>query len=309
MKKIGFLFPGQGAQSVGMGKDLYGAHPEARAVFDQADQILGSHVSKLCFEGPEDELKKTVNTQVSIFVTSLATLRALQKIHPIEPVLACGLSLGEFTALVALDSISFEAGLKLVARRGALMEQAGKNNPGTMASLLGLSVSKCEEVSRESGAELANSPEQIVISGSPEAVKKACELAKAKGAKRAIPLKVGGAFHSSLMKEAEEGLKEALQTTEIREPKGIFLPNVLGTSVSSTEEIRGLLAGQLTRSVQWLKTMETVSTLDTAELLEIGPGRVLKGLARKTAPKLTVANIGTKEELDQWTQLIADGCK
>ncbi|OGW87432.1 MAG: [acyl-carrier-protein] S-malonyltransferase [Omnitrophica bacterium RIFCSPHIGHO2_02_FULL_46_11] len=302
MKPIGFLFPGQGAQSVGMGADFYRESPEARTLFDKADRLLGFSFTKLCFEGPEHDLTRTMNAQIAIFVTSLAVLTSIRADHPeLKPALACGLSLGEFTALVALESISFEEGLELVRKRGELMEEANQKNPGTMASILGFPIKDCEAVCQETGAEIANlnSYEQIVISGPLTAVNSACELAKSKGAKRVIPLKVGGAFHSSLMSHARSGLGAALSKTQIKEPKGVFIPNVSGKPVSKPEEIRKLLSEQLTNPVQWIKTMESISQSGPKDLLEIGPGRVLKGLARKINPELNVVSIEKIADLEQ----------
>ena len=309
MKEFGFLFPGQGAQVVGMGKDFYESNPEAKSIFDRATQLLGFGLTKLCFEGPDEELTRTVNAQIAIFVTSIAVLESVRRQHPhLKPKLACGLSLGEFTALVALESISFEDGLKLVRRRGELMEEANQKNPGTMASILGLSEKDCASLCVETKTELANlnSPEQFVISGSVEAVSKACEVAKAKGAKRAIPLKVGGAFHSSLMEYAKAGLEDALRKINIKAPKGTFIPNVTGELVSDPETIRTLLAKQLTSPVQWIKTMESVSRLGRTELLELGPGRVLKGLARKINPDLNVISIEKRSDLEQLKPISVD---
>ena len=302
VKEIGYLFPGQGAQAVGMGSDFYKNSLEARSVFDQADRSLGFRLSKLCFEGPDSELTRTVNAQIAIFVASIAVLRAIQVSYPrLKPSLGCGLSLGEFTALVALEAISFEDGLQLVQKRGRLMEEANQKNPGTMASILGLSVHDCTSLCKETGTELANlnSHEQIVISGPIEAVNNACQIAKTKGAKRAIPLKVGGAFHSSLMASARVGLEEALRKIRIEEPKSTFIPNVTGEPVSNPERIKTLLAEQLTSPVQWIKTIKSIGRLGLMELLEIGPGCVLKGLARKINPELTVTNIEKSADLEQ----------
>ena len=309
MKEIGFLFPGQGAQSVGMGNDFYAQAPEARAVFEQADQLAGFALSNLCFNGPDDELTRTKNAQIAIFVTSIAVLQSVRTQQPqLKPKLACGLSLGEFTALVALEAISFEDGAKLVQKRGELMEEANQKNPGTMASVLGLSVESCAALCQETGTELANlnSHDQIVISGSIANIAKACEVAKTRGAKRAIVLKVGGAFHSSLMSHAKAGLEETLKKINIRAPKGIFIPNVTGEPVSDPETIRTLLAKQLTSPVQWLKTMETVARLGVKELLEIGPGKVLKGLARKINPELNVTSIEKRTDLEQLKLITVD---
>ncbi len=302
-----FLFPGQGAQFPGMGKDFYTASGKARELFDRADQILGRSISKLCFTGPEEELTKTANAQSAIFVTSLAALEAARALYPnFKPALACGLSLGEFTALVALEAMTFEEGLRLVQKRGELMEAACQKHPGTMASLMGLSLELCQEICKRTGAELANlnSPDQTVISGTVAQVQNACREAEAKGAKRALPLKVGGAFHSSLMKDAEAGLREALKSIPIREPKGKFIPNATATPEHNPERIRALLAEQLTHPVQWTKTMERVVSLGLKQLFEIGPGRVLKGLARKINSQLNVRNIEKQADLESLKSIL-----
>lgn len=285
-----------------MGQDFYTSSQPAKSLYDQADQILGYKISGICFQDPESELTRTINAQLAIFVTSLAILKTLSAYFPqMTPSLSCGLSLGEFTALVALDSIIFEDGLRLVKRRGELMEEACQKNSGTMASLLGISIENCLELCKETNTELANlnSYEQLVISGPVDAINKACELAKSKGAKRSIPLKVGGAFHSSLMKHAKDGLEDALRKVAISKPKGVFIPNVTGEAVSEPEAIRVLLAKQLTSPVQWIKTMETVSRFSSMDFLELGPGKVLKGLAKKINPNINVANVEKKEDLEQ----------
>ncbi len=309
MKQIGFLFPGQGAQYVGMGLDFYQNDPAAKSLFDRADQILGFPLTKLCFEGPEEELTRTVNTQTSIFVTSLAILEAFRGRYPqMKPALACGLSLGEFTALVALNAMSFVDGLKLVQKRAQLMEQAGQNRPGTMASIMGLCAEACEQICREAGCVAANfnTPEQTVISGSVETVTKACQLAEAKGAKRALLLKVGGAFHSPLMKEAEDGLRQVLANTQIVRPSAYFIPNVTAEPTSDPESIRSLLAAQLTSPVRWVKSMNTASSLGIVDYLELGPGKVLKGLARKIGASLSVCSIEKIENLESAKELLQE---
>jgi len=290
-KPIGFLFPGQGAQFVGMGKDLYAESPAAREIYEKADAILGYSISRICFEGPETELTRTLYAQTGILVTSLAVLAALREKNPaLTPSLAAGLSLGEFTALTVAEAISFEDSLKLVQVRAEAMENAARNNPGTMAFVMGLTVEQCMDVAREAGCEVANlnAPDQTVLSGTLPSIENACKIAEAKGAKRAMPLKVGGAFHSSLMGEARTQLEAALAKTPIHEPKCIFIPNVTAKNVSAPEEIRSLLAKQLTSSVQWVRTMATAKESGISTYLEIGPGKILKGLARKCHPELEV---------------------
>lgn len=299
-QRFGFLFPGQGSQFVGMGKALSDSYPEARQVFESAEKILGYSLSQLCFEGPEDKLTQTLFAQPAIFVTSIAALRVIQKLYPqITPSFSAGLSLGEFTALVAAGSMSFEDGLRLVKQRAEAMELSAKHYPGTMASILGFAQSDCQAVAKEAGCEVANlnSPDQIVLSGTAESIEKACQLAEARGAKRAIRLKVGGAFHSSLMREAKETLERALKETPLRAPACTFIPNVLGTPASDPESIRDLLARQLMSPVQWIKTMEAAAAQGIPLFLEIGPGRVLKGLAKKTHRDMVIEPMGLPEEI------------
>ncbi|MBI3317120.1 MAG: ACP S-malonyltransferase [Candidatus Omnitrophica bacterium] len=300
--KIGFLFPGQGAQYVGMGKDLFEKNGSARSVYDKADQILGYSLREICFQGPEDRLKRTAYAQPAIFVTSLAALAVLKEKFPeLAADFSAGLSLGEFSALTAAGAISFEQGLLLVKKRAEAMEACSQKYPGTMASILGLSVADCKAVTDEAGCELANlnSPDQIVISGTLESIDKACKIAEAKGAKRVVPLKVGGAFHSRLMQESRQALETALKEVQINPPQGIFIPNASAQKVSNPAEIRDLLAKQLTSPVRWIETMIRAQEEGIDFCLEIGPGKVLKGLAKRSAPAMTVEPCGTLEDIEK----------
>ena len=302
MARVGFLFPGQGAQFAGMGRDFYGQFPAAKAVFDRADQLLGYSLSKICFEGPEEELTRTLYAQPAIYVMSLAALAALkEKFLDIKPVFAAGLSLGEWTALAATGALAWEEGLKLVKVRAEAMEAAARKNAGTMASVLGLSLELCQEAAREAGCEIANlnSPDQIVLSGSVEAVTKAVPLAEAKGAKKVIPLKVGGAFHSSLMQEAGDVLAKALAGVMLKKPCCTFVPNATAEPAADPGQIKDLLARQVTSSVRWVETMAGADKSGAGLFLEIGPGKVLKGLARKCGLRAAVEPCGTVADLEK----------
>ena len=306
-KPIGFLFPGQGAQFVGMGKDLFEQSPTARAIYQKADQVLGYSISQICFNGPEDQLTRTLYAQTGILITSLAALEAVrEKIPGLQPAFAAGLSLGEFTALTASGAISFEDALKLVQVRAEAMDLAAKNHPGTMAFILGLTPEQCATIAQEAGCEVANlnAPDQTVLSGTLPSIEQACHLAEAMDAKRAMPLKVGGAFHSSLMGEAKARLEAALAKTPIHAPSCTFVPNVSAEKISRPEEIRTLLAAQLTSSVQWVRTMATAKDSGITTYLEIGPGKILKGLARKCQPDLEVISFGGMADMKGLESLV-----
>ncbi len=289
-----------------MGRDLAETFPAARAVFEQADSILQYRLSQLCWEGPAEALTRTEHCQPALYVTSLAALAALRaeleaKSLPWNPAASAGLSLGEYTALAAAGALSFADGLKLVRLRGQAMEQAAQAAPGTMASVLGLELESLEGVCEETGAQVANlnSPGQIVISGTRESVEAASSRAKEKGAKRVIPLEVGGAFHSRLMKPAAARLQEALQAADVRSPVFPVLSNVTGAQHTDPARIRQLLVDQLTQPVQWVACMRTLTQEGTHLFLEMGAGTVLKGLLRKIDPQGTVLSVGTAEEVRQ----------
>lgn len=288
---VGLLFPGQGAQFVEMGKEWAAESEKAKNIYEEADQILGFPLSRLCFEGPEQTLARTLYAQPSIFVTSLALFFVLEeRLAGFHPDFVAGLSLGEFSALVAGGSLSFSEGLRLVQVRAEAMERAAEENRGTMVSILGLSQEECLAVAKESGAELANlnAPDQFVLSGRERAVTKAGELAEGMGAKRVIRLKVNGAFHSSLMAPARERFREALKKVSIKRPTCLFIANASAQGESDPERIRFLLAEQLTKPVRWIETMEQAREGGIRCFIELGPGRVLKGLAKRIDPALEI---------------------
>lgn len=291
-----FVFPGQGAQFVGMGKDLYEQFSSARELYDRADDLLGFSLSKICFEGPEEELQQTRNTQPAIAVTSLALLKVAVEVSPglaQRPAYVAGHSLGEYSALVAAGSLPFEDAVRLLRTRGELMQAAGDSNPGTMAAILGLDVSDCEAVCRESGAEMCNvnAPGQIVIGGRRDAVVRALDYAKARGAAKVIPLSVSGAFHSSLMKPAADGMVQPVATAAIGDPAMPVVANCSATPIDDETAIRHELVDQVCRPVQWSRTVEFLGDQGMATFIEFGPGRVLTGIIKRMLRKSTCINV------------------
>ncbi|MBK6319792.1 MAG: ACP S-malonyltransferase [Dehalococcoidia bacterium] len=279
-----------------MGKDLYDEFPSARELYDRADEILGFRLSKLCFEGPEEELQQTRNAQPAIAVTSLALLKVATELTPQllkKPAYVAGHSLGEYPALVAAGALQFDEAVRLLRTRGELMQAAGDKNPGTMAAVLGLDIPDCEEVCREAGAEICtvNAPGQIVIGGRREAVVRALDYAKARGAARVIPMSVSGAFHSSLMRPAADGMVQPVATAAISDPIVPVIANCTATPVTQEVQIRHELVDQVCRPVQWSRTVDFLGEHGVETFIEFGPGRVLTSIIKRMLRKSNCINV------------------
>lgn len=303
---LAYVFPGQGAQIVGMGQDLFESSAAARAVFEEANEALGFSLTKLCFQGPEEELRQTINVQPAILTVSIACLKAAAEIvgmsQEFTPAFVAGHSLGEYTALVAAEAITFAQGVRLVRERGRLMQEAGERNPGSMAAILGLDEATVEEVCRQTGAQIANlnSAEQIVISGTRQEIAQAADLAQARGAKRTILLAVSGAFHSRLMNPAAEGMAHAIAELTFRDPHPPIVANSTAVPLTKAEQIRDELLLQLCHCVQWKRSVEYMLGNDISTFVEIGPGQVLTGLIRRIGRDVKTLNlngIGSIREL------------
>lgn len=286
-----FVFPGQGAQFVGMGKDLYENEPLARELFEKANEILGFRITDLMFEGTEEDLKQTRVTQPAVFLHSVILAKTLGQ--DFAPDMVAGHSLGEFSALTAAGALSFEDGLRLVSARAQAMQKACELKPSTMAAIIALPDEKVEEICASiPGVVVAanyNCPGQIVISGETEAIAAACEAAKAAGAKRALPLKVGGAFHSPLMEPARAELASAIEATEVHTPVCPVYQNVDARPHTDPAEIKANLVAQLTAPVRWTQTVQNMVADGANEFTELGPGKVLQGLVSKISREATVS--------------------
>ncbi len=285
-----FVFPGQGAQFVGMGKDLYEQNPEAKSYFEKANEILGFRITDILFNGTAEELKETKVTQPAIFLHSVILAKTMGE--DFRPDMVAGHSLGEFSALVAAGAMTFEDGLRLVSKRAMAMQKACEIRPSTMAAVLGLPDEKVEEVCAQVTDEVVvpanyNCPGQIVISGSVEGVDKACELLKEAGAKRALKLAVGGAFHSPLMEPAREELAKAIEGTTISRPVCPIYQNVTASAVTDPAEIKKNLIAQLTAPVRWTQSVLNMTADGADYFMELGPGTVLQGLVKKISPNAT----------------------
>lgn len=287
-----YVFPGQGSQFPGMGKDLYEKSAVIKGLYDQANQILGFDIKKIMFEGTADDLKQTNVTQPAVFLHSVSLA---QTIETFEPNAVAGHSLGEFSALVASNVLSFEDGMHLVAKRAEAMQEACEIKPSTMAAILGLEDQIVEEVCASIDGVVVpanyNCPGQLVISGEVEAVEKACELLKEKGAKRALILPVGGAFHSPLMEPAREKLEKAIQQVRFQDPICPIFQNVTADAVRDPEEIKKNLILQLTAPVKWTQTIQNMHKQGISSYLEVGPGRTLQGLIKKIEREAIVSGV------------------
>ncbi len=304
MNRFAFLFPGQGAQYVGMGKDFVGEHKEAALVLEQAEDLLKMQLKKLLFESTDEELVRTDRSQLAIFVVSAAILAAIQKVFPaLTPEVCSGLSLGEYTALLASKKASFEDVLFLVKTRGELMQQACLKAPGTMAVVMGLDVEQVRQIvgdlalPEELFVANLNCPGQVVISGTLRAIEKAKCLAQERGAKRVVALDVAGAFHSGLMRSARLGLGPYIENLKLSKSKVGFVMNRVGDFVENEEDIRKFLEEQITNSVLWEKGVKNIATKGVNNFLEIGPGRTLTGMNKRIGVEGNCMNVENLNDL------------
>ncbi len=297
--KVAYVFPGQGAQWVGMGRDLYHNFDAAKAVFEQADEALGFPLSQLCFEGPEDELRQTVNAQPAIVTVSFACLEASRSVNAGLPPASfvAGHSLGEYTALAAAGVLDFATTVYLARERGRLMHEAGQITPGGMAAIIGLDGAPLAEVCEQTGACIANinCPGQIVISGAEDNLNQAMDLAKTKGAYRTIPLQVSGAFHTPLMQPAVDGMAEIIATLSFSEPAVPIVGNTTAQPLTTAESVKQELLEQLCNCVQWQRSVEYMAGDGVSTFIEIGPGKVLAGLIKRIDKNVKILNIGDAE--------------
>lgn len=306
MSKIAFIFPGQGSQSVGMGKSFYDGFDAARRTFEEANDILGYDLAKMSFEGPAEELDKTENTQPALLTASIAALRVLREKTDVAPFFFSGHSLGEYTALVAAGSLEFKDAVKLVHLRGKFMQESVPAGTGKMCAILGLAIEDVTDICAQAtdGASKVvpaniNSPEQIVISGHADAVDRAALLAKDKGAKRVIPLQVSAPSHSPLMEKAAERLTAELNNTAFKNFIAPVITNVEASPLTDSGRVRELLALQLTRPVRWVDIIKKMKAEDVSAVFEIGPGKVLTGLVKRIEKEMNSFNLTEAADLEK----------
>ncbi len=306
--KVAYVFPGQGSQAVGMGLDLYVHYASARDVYDEVDKTLGFSLSRLCFEGPEEDLTQTINVQAAVLTTSIACLKAAQEVTDNglpKPTFLAGHSLGEYTSLIVSGVLSLSDAVRLVRERGRLMHEAGQRRAGGMMAVIGLDLETLENVCLSVGTQVSNinSPGQIVISGPKENLEKARRLAQLKGARRIIPLKVSGAFHSSLMEPAIEGLRNAISEFSFCEASIPVISNVTAQPLTGVNAIKEEMVSQIVHCVRWQPSVETMIARGVTTFFEIGPGEVLTGLIKRISPgarTVNVSNVSTISELLDW---------
>jgi [acyl-carrier-protein] S-malonyltransferase len=332
--QVAFLFPGQGSQAVGMGADIFETSPAARRVFESADEALGIALSELCFHGPDDVLRETINAQPAIVTVSLALLAALQEAlnertsswsSPLAPSFTAGHSVGEYAALVVSGAMQLKDALPLVRERGRLMHHEGTVCPGGMAAVIGMDEGPLEAVCQEATAQSVtnlpqdahpgqgrviianfNAPGQIVISGERGALSVAMELAKARGARRVIPLPVSGAFHSPVMQPAAAGLAQAIEQTEVHDATIPLIGNIHAVPLTEAQALREELAQQIAASVQWIRTIEYLVSVGVTTFLEIGPGQTLAGMVKRIAKGVTTLNISSAADIEKTVGIIRE---
>ena len=298
--KVAYVFPGQGSQAVGMGLELLHSSHEARQVFEEADQALKFPLSRLCFEGPEQELRETIHAQPAILTVSVAYLKATSEINgSIKPAFVAGHSVGEYTALVAANVLSFVDAVCLVRERGRLMQEAGKSKPGSMAAIIGMDEASVEEICLESGAQVANinCPGQIVVSGNSEAIACSMDLAQSRGAIGVVPLEVSGAFHTPLMQPAVEGMAQAISRINFSPPQVPIVANSTAKPVTTIDEVKEELLQQLCHCVKWQASVEYMAEVGVSTFIEVGPGIVLTKLIKRIAKKAQVLNMSDLESI------------
>jgi len=314
MGNLAFIFPGQGSQSVGMGKDLYEKFEESRAVFNEASDAVGFDIAKLCFEGPEEELNKTENTQPAILTTSLAALAVLGAMH-VEPAAVAGHSLGELTAVAAAGGLTVAQAASLAKRRGRYMQEAVPEGKGLMAAVLGLEADKIMEACREASAlgivspANYNSPGQVVIAGEKAAVEKAGELCQAMGAKRVVPLAVSAPSHCMLMKPAADRLKEDLASLDVKDLEVPLAINADARFVMKAVDVKDSLVRQLTMPLLWEGCVKALSGEGCRVIIEVGPGKVLSGLVKRIAKDVEIRNVDNETSLNTTLDYLSIGCK